>query len=84
MVTFGIRAAILEKPQFKTRLQIQVDDMAKQNEGFEKTLLEIQAVIGTMVVKQGETQEMLLKLDKSVVGWRPQVDAAVQGLQHDM
>jgi hypothetical protein len=54
--------------------------MAKQNEGFEKTLLEIQAAIGTMVVKQGETQEMLLKLDKSVAGWRPQVDAAVQGL----
>lgn len=27
---------------------------------------------------------MLLKLDKSVAGWRPQVDAAVQGLQHDM
>jgi hypothetical protein len=80
LVTFGIRAAILEKPQFKTRLQIQVDDMAKQNEGFEKTLLEIQAAIGTMVVKQGETQEMLLKLDKSVAGWRPQVDAAVQGL----
>ncbi len=27
---------------------------------------------------------MLLKLDKSVAGWRPQVDAVVQGLQHDM
>lgn len=37
--------------------------MEKQSEGLGKTLSEIQVAIGALVTKQGETQEMMLKLD---------------------
>jgi hypothetical protein len=44
-------------------LQLQADAMEKQLDGFGKTLSEIRVAIGALVTKQGETQEMMLKLD---------------------
>lgn len=58
--------------------------MEKQHEGFGKMLSSIQEAIGAMSVKQGEVQETMNKMEKSISSWRPQVDAAVQSLQRDM
>ncbi|XP_066166261.1 uncharacterized protein [Oryza sativa Japonica Group] len=58
--------------------------MEKQHEGFGKMLSSIQEAIGALSVKQGEVQETMNKMEKSISSWRPQVDAAVQSLQRDM